>query len=301
MTSNFHPPTHRVILAIDGSDHAMAAVQFIRNLPLPQDCKITILTVLIPRHAQYHATLEGMLEQTKNLFSQDGRNVETILLTGYPAEQIIQYATTHQPDLLVLGAKGLRGTIRILLGGVAQQVVQYANCPVLIVRAPHTEAKRVLLATDGSEYDQYALQHLNSCPLPKNAAVTAVHVLPPEMTPELLLRSWPYGIDVLPPVLSTEIEESLIERTEEEKKLGDEILRNTREELAKLGIEAKVILRRGDAATEILEYAHEENIDLIIVGSRGLNQIRSWFLGSVSSKITHYSECSVMVVKKVAE
>ena len=54
-----------VILAIDGSEHANAAVQLIQNLPLPQDCKITILTVLIPRNAQYHATLKKLLSHAR--------------------------------------------------------------------------------------------------------------------------------------------------------------------------------------------------------------------------------------------
>jgi len=289
--------TGHIILAIDGSEHAMAAVQLIQNLPLPKECKITILTVLVPRNAQYHATLSNLLVKTKTQLESTNREIETVLLTGYPGEQIIQYSKDNKADMIVLGAKGLRGTIRILLGGVAQQVVEYANCPALLVRAPHTQARRVLLATDGSEHSRYAVKHLDQCPLPQDAEITVLHVLPPEVTPEMLIRSWPYGFDSLPPVLSAEIEDGLVERAIEEKERGEDLLEEILVDLSKINIKGKTILRRGDAATEILKYAEENQTDLIIAGSRGLSQMHSWLLGSVSSKLTHYAECSVLIVK----
>lgn len=293
-------PTRNIILAIDGSQHATSAVQFIRGLPLPETCKITAISVLIPRNAQHYAILKTLLDQTKTLFQEDGREIETHLLTGYPAEQIIQFASKHNPDLLVLGAKGLRGTVRILLGGVAQQVVEYASCPVLIVRSPYTGTRRVLFATDGSEHSAYVVQHLDICPLPANAKITVIHVLPPEMTADMLSRSWPYGIDVMPPIVSSEIDQAFTNQLKEEEARGVDLLEQTLDDLAEMKIKADSILRRGDAATQILEVAQSKQIDLIIVGSRGLNQIRSWFLGSVSSKLTHYADCSVLVVKKPA-
>lgn len=289
--------TQSIILAIDGSEHAMAARQLIQNLPLPQGCKISIITVLVPRNAQYYAARELLLEQTQIYFKTLDIEVDTHLLTGYPAEQIIKFANEKEPDLIMLGAKGLRGTLRILLGGVAQQVVNYAKCPVLLVRAPHTEAKRVLIATDGSKHSYYALHHLERCPLPKDADVTIMHVLPPEMTTDMLIRSWPYGIDALPHVLSEEVENSILKRSQEEEKSGLELLEKSVDILSEIKIEAVPVLKRGDAATEILDYADEHKVDLIIAGSRGLNQLQSWILGSVSSKLTHFANCSVLIVK----
>jgi len=289
---------NHVVLAIDGSEHAVAAVNYLKDLKLPSSCSLSIITVLIPRNAQYHATLESMLEQTKNIFKLKEYPVSTHLLTGYPAEQIVQFSAENNPKLLVLGAKGLRGTIRILLGGVAQQVVNYVQCPVLIVRAPHTMVQRALLVTDGSEHSEYLIQYLEHCPLPIDSQVTVMHVLPPEMTTEMLIRSWPYGIDTLPHVLTNDITDSITERSKGEEEDGKELLSETVIELAQIGINADSILLRGDAATEILNYAENNRINLIIAGSRGLSQIQSLFLGSVSSKLIHYANCSVLIVKK---
>jgi nucleotide-binding universal stress UspA family protein len=63
------------------------------------------------------------------------------------------------------------------------------------------------------------------------------------------------------------------------------------------GIQATPVLARGDAATEIIQYVKDHEIDLILAGSRGLSEMRSWLLGSVSRKLVHYANCSVLIIK----
>jgi len=62
-------------------------------------------------------------------------------------------------------------------------------------------------------------------------------------------------------------------------------------------IAEKAFTVRGDAATEIIDYVKANQIDLIVAGSRGLSQIKSLWMGSVSRKLVHYSACSVLIVK----
>jgi nucleotide-binding universal stress UspA family protein len=66
-----------------------------------------------------------------------------------------------------------------------------------------------------------------------------------------------------------------------------------------MGKPAEAILRRGDAATEILSVVKSRKMDLVITGSRGLNPIMGWMMGSLSRKLVHYSKCSVLVVRNV--
>jgi len=53
----------------------------------------------------------------------------------------------------------------------------------------------------------------------------------------------------------------------------------------------------GDPAAEIIKIAEKENVNVIIIGSRGLSTIKGVFLGSVSQKVTHHATCPVMIVK----
>ena len=99
------------------------------------------------------------------------------------------------------------------------------------------------------------------------------------------------------PVPSYETEELLAKQAEEEERHGKVLLDQTMMELAEFGIETTSVLMRGDAATEIIEYANQNQIDLIVAGSRGLSRMRRLLLGSLSRKLVHYAGCSVLIVK----
>ena len=286
-----------IILAVDGSEHSTAAARLLSDLPLPQASLISVLAVLMPRNASDYAGLEQALKAAEELLGGTRSTVNTELLTGYPAEQISEYAAKFVPDLIVLGAKGRRATLGILLGGVVQQIVEYAEDPVLVVRAPYEGMQRILLITDGSVHSQRATDYLGRFPIPDLADVRVMHVLPPMPSPSLIARSWPVGSEAMAPVPSYETEELLAKQAEEEERHGKVLLDQTMMELAEFGIETTSVLMRGDAATEIIEYANQNQIDLIVAGSRGLSQMRRLLLGSLSRKLVHYAGCSVLIVK----
>ena len=287
-----------LLLAVDGSDHSNAAVNLVCDLPIPGNCQITVISVLIPRNAQHYQIIENVLARSKELLQQKLENpIQTELITGYPAEEIISYADTHNPDVIVLGARGLRSTLGILLGGVAQHVVEYAACLVLVVRSPYKGLHRILLTTDGSEHSQYALQYLEKCPLPKTTDKYLIHIIPPEITADAFGASWQLNMELTAPILTEQLQEQLLSKAKEEEERGQVLLDETSNNLQLMGFSVNSVLKRGDAASEILDFAQTQQIDMIIAGSRGLSSIRSWFLGSVSRKLVHYAKCSVLVVK----
>jgi nucleotide-binding universal stress UspA family protein len=286
-----------IILAVDGSEHSAAAARLLRDLPLPEESVVNVLAVLVPRNASDHANLEQALADSKAILGSIKATVNTELLTGYPAEQISEYAAENVPDLIVLGAKGRRATLGILLGGVVQQIVEYAEDPVLVVRAPYEGLGRILIVTDGSVHSEQAMRFLGQFPVPELSEVHALHVLPPMPSPALIARSWPAGSESMAPVPSFESEEMLAKQAEEEERHGNALLAESVATLGNYGIEAKSVLLRGDAATEIIVYAEQNEIGLIVAGSRGLSQMRRLLLGSLSRKLVHYAGCSVMIVK----
>jgi nucleotide-binding universal stress UspA family protein len=286
-----------IILAVDGSEHSIAAAKLVRDLPLPVGSSIMVLGVLIPRNASDHARLQQALDDAKDLLGDTGSQVNAELLTGYPAEQISEYAERNVPDLIVLGAKGRRATLGILLGGVVQQIVEYSEEPVLVVRAPYEGLRRILLVTDGSIYSHKAIDFVGRFPIQHEAEVCVMHVLPPMPSPALIARSWPAGSEAMAPIPSYETEELLTKQAEEEERQGKTLLHQAVKALEAFGIEATSGLLRGDAATEIIEYTERNQIDLIVAGSRGLSKVRRLLLGSLSRKLVHYAGCSVLVVK----
>lgn len=296
MTAKSHQYPLNILLADDGSQHSLAAIQLLCDIPLRHDTRITAVSVFSPLLSSDHEWLRESLASTKACLIDGGLHVKSELILGYPAEKLMEFAETINPDLIVLGAKGLRATLGILLGGVAQQVVEYANWPVLVVRAPYKPPQRVLVAADGSEYSQCAMEYLFGFPLLETSEIHIIHVMPPAPDPFYPLQSWPPAPEIIqpPPPEDTEAIKKLLA---EQEQFGKQLLSRAEELLSDRGLPVITCLERGDAATEIIDYIKSNDIGLVVLGSRGLSPVQSWLLGSVSRKIIHYSDCSVLVVK----
>jgi len=288
-----------ILLADDGSQHAQAAVEWLQNISLPPSSRILVFHAFHSGQIQFVSEFERSLERTKNQLSNLGYRVEAELQLGHAAEKILEIAAARTPDLIVLGAKGLRSTVSILLGGVAQHVVEYGCCPVLIVRAPYQGFCRVLFVTDGSPASNSAARYLGKFPLPADAHVSLMHVLPPMQTPVMMEPYYGGAWQTVYAVPRAPEEDEMLRKRET--KLGEALLTRTRRLLRRYGFEATSVLARGDAATEILEHARKNRIDLIVAGSRGLSQFKSLWLGSVSRKLVHYADSSVLIVKAPGE
>jgi len=170
---------------------------------------------------------------------------------------------------------------------------------VLVVRAPYTGLKNVLLAVDGSRHSQSAAQYLTRFPIPEGTDVRVMHILPPIPEPEKLITASRYEhfYPDIPPLSSYETEQLIARQVEAEEHEGQALLAETIKVLGASGIKASGSLKRGDAASEIIEFVKSKQVDLVVVGSRGLTAVKSWLLGSVSRKLVHYAGCSVLIVK----
>lgn len=62
-------------------------------------------------------------------------------------------------------------------------------------------------------------------------------------------------------------------------------------------ISYQVEMVHGDPGPEIIKYANSQNVDLVIIGSRGLNSLQEMVLGSVSHKVMKRVQCPAMIVK----
>ncbi|MFO0787835.1 MAG: universal stress protein [Pirellulales bacterium] len=60
-------------------------------------------------------------------------------LMGLPDAEIVGFANDHKIDLIVMASHGRTGLSRLVMGSIAEGVMRKAECPVLIVKQPHTE------------------------------------------------------------------------------------------------------------------------------------------------------------------
>jgi nucleotide-binding universal stress UspA family protein len=291
----------QIQLAVDGSEHAMAATQLVNDLPLPRNSRVTILGVVPPGQSLYESKLRAALMQAEKLLSRKAVETESVLLYGHAAKQLIEYGSEHRPDLMVIGAKGLYATLKILLGGVAHQVVEHARWPVLVVRTPYRGLRRVLLATDGSQNCRLAAQYLAQLPLPEQTEIQVLHVQALIEEPKVYAHGMgPFAylalsmpIPAAPPFTSR--------RAEFNKQRGRAALAESKRILETAGRKPRGFITDGDPASQILTHSEQQGIDLIVAGSRGLSAIEGWWWGSVSRKLVHYAHSSVLFVRTDSE
>lgn len=145
--------TH-ILIASDGSEHAMRAAKYAAELSKKFDAKLTLITVLDPPAVLPSNVMEmwaavditPMMEAaekmqdavekyTQDVLTQEGiTDLNSVREVGHPVDMIIAVAARQSVDLIVLGSRGLGGLQSFLLGSVSERVLHHAHCPVLIVR-----------------------------------------------------------------------------------------------------------------------------------------------------------------------
>ncbi len=136
----------RIVFATDGSEHALKAQGYAKNLSELHKAKLFIVHAYpsmsdLLGFKEYstiatHRIANGqkVLDEALKAFNGTGIEVETELMEGPTAEAILRVAEARKADLVILGARGLSPITGLLLGSVSQKILQHAPCPVLVVR-----------------------------------------------------------------------------------------------------------------------------------------------------------------------
>ncbi|AIQ62373.1 Stress response protein NhaX [compost metagenome] len=140
---------------------------------------------------------------------------------------------------------------------------------------------KILLAYDGSKAANKALDR--AVELAKVTQGSSLHVVHAFEFPRFFIGE---ALAPLPASVNKDYYDVAVKTTEEVKqRLADE------------GLNAKVELLQGSPAETILKYAKDNEIDIIVIGSRGLGGIREFVLGSVSHNVVQSARIPVLVVK----
>ncbi len=136
--------------------------------------------------------------------------------------------------------------------------------------------KNIVLAFDGSEYSNRALQYAKTFAERFEATLWLVHIF--THTSDLL---------------GYEDYEKLYSKR---KAKGQTLLGEALQELSNTRCDVREKLEEGPEAESILNIAKKCQADLIVMGTRGHGTLKGLLVGSVSRKVIHHSSCPVMVV-----
>jgi len=140
-------------------------------------------------------------------------------------------------------------------------------------------AKKILVPVDGSDQARKAIDFAANLAKQNDATIHLLHV---------------YKLPIIPEGMG----EYVISDRIELQALGDKIISVAQDEVRKKGgqhIEATVM--EGDPAERIIAYAKDHDVDMIVMGSRGLGSFKGLLLGSVSNKVSHRADRTCVIVR----
>lgn len=146
---------------------------------------------------------------------------------------------------------------------------------------------KIVAATDGSKYGKWAIEWLADMPFTEQPVVRVLHVVD--------VASVRAPLMVQPIMAGTErYIQSEVNRLEKAARAAKE---ESVALLAKLGLNGGVTIERGAVAGTLMRYA-QRGATLLSIGSRGLDALDRFMLGSISNHAIHHAPCSVLVVKE---
>ena len=143
---------NKILVAIDGSDPSLHALEIAVNLAKQNNAELTMLTVVpnLPPMAgsddmiQYTPDFEEKIfDSYKKMVNQKAREIQKshsgiklvpLAMKGKPSKIIIDTASAREVDLIVVGNRGSSGIFSWMLGSVSRQVTEACTVPVLIAK-----------------------------------------------------------------------------------------------------------------------------------------------------------------------
>ena len=237
---------------------------------------------------QFKATLDVFVAGSGDVTGSGSRvKVETLVVEGGIAGEIVRMARELPADLLVMGTHGRSGFDRLMLGSVTEKMLRKAPCPVLTVPSrvsgvPATPIQftRILCPVDFSPSSFKALKLAESLAEETDAHLRILHVLEPASVFEPV----PMGGSGAPPIDAKASAEAL------------QHLRGAISSEARVYSQVSETVAVGKAYREILREAAEQRSDLIVIGAHG-GRLASAAFGATANHVVREATCPVLSLR----
>ncbi len=204
-----------------------------------------------------------------------------------PPDEILRYAEENDISLIVMGTCGRSALGRFFFGSTAEKVVRHSHCPVLTVLEEPTEFikmgkyDKILLPTDYSDTSKKAIPWAVSLAENHDAELILFHAIEENIPPQY------YAAGIT----------SIFELDRELKKRASKALDIFMEEIKGKKLKTKKVVVEGKSDEEIVKYAKENNIDLVVLASHGHSGIERVLLGSTTERVIRKAPCPVLTIK----
>ena len=306
----------RILVPLDGSPLAEAILPEVVDLATLHGAEVLLLRVAlvhaIPGVDQTEAQVraveeaEAYLAEIERRLAAQGLPVRGAVRYGRAVEEILDHVQSQRADLIAMSTHGRSGIRRFMLGSVAEAVVRAAPVPVLLLRGrtlavrqeagvPATPRPRpaelaapsihhILCPVDFSEPSERAMEYAGDLAQQFGADLTVLHVVYDPL--DITCSHIPH-----PPL--EQLREEMVR--EAEHTLHGQVHRALR-----FLPRAKTAVVAGPPFRQIIRYAREHHVDLIVMGTQGLSGLDRLIMGSTAERVVRTAPCPVVSIRAAA-
>ena len=302
---------NHILVPLDGSTLAECVLPHVAAIAPVSNAHITLLHVMQPLQAGHGSSavdpvewhmqkqnLEKYLEKIVGQLNDAGiLGVEGVILEGNAANSVVDFARSHNVDLIVLSTHGQSGLSRWNVSSVVQKILLGSYRSLLLIRAYERSStavtkvryRRLFVGMDGSSRSEFVLPFAISLAEFHNSQVILETVIE---KPQIVGR--------LP--LSNEdkaLINHLIEKNYED---ATHYLQQLVTQFSMKDLKLRAHVSIGDHALAVLhDMAEESNADLVLLVAHGHSGERRWPYGSVTTSFIAYGNSSLLIMQDLAE
>lgn len=261
--------------------------------------------------------MDKALEQLTTLVKKADVPYEILIAKGDPADRIRDLALEHRADMVITATHGNSGIKRLLLGSVTEKLIKTIHCPLLVLNTqkfdrpssspPDIRLKKIMVGCDFSQDSKLAFDYGLSLAQEFQAELYLTHVVKPSENLELKVSDY---IDITPTDYvkwqSSDYFEMQKRSMDEKREKFNRLRKNLEKQLYFMVPEEsrnwctpKTTLLDGEPYKELIIYAQQKKIDMIVLGIRGHTLWEKLMVGSTTDRIIRQSPCPVLAVRQL--
>ncbi len=293
-----------ILCATDFSDFSNRTVNYGTALANEFDSKLFVCHVIdlssVAIYGEFQLDPVGLQdrimndahEQLQELIGGQQIDWEPLISVGHAADEISRIVEEQDMDLVISATRGRSGLKRLILGSVTERLMRTLSCPLLVVQGPdkafaasddqEVNMKSILIGCDFSPDSEVAFEHGLSLAQEFQSELHLAHVVETSIYQQLHKTESPVEEE-----LQQEIQTRLI------KKLQDMV-----PEEARNWCKPQTSLLDGHPYEELVKYAEKNNIDMIVLGTRGHGLVKSLLIGSTTDRVVRNAPCPVLSVSQ---
>ena len=298
----------RIVVPLDGSRLAEQILSAVKSIAAASQAKVYLLGVVdnsaysanggrghqeyldimcaqaVTAANEYLRKLAGQLKLAPDRVHAEAK-------IGHVAQTIVEEAEKEPDTLIAMSTHGESGIARLLLGSVADKVLQTAKSPLLLFRPSEgvgalgtSYLTNLIVPLDGSDWSEQVLPHARE--MAKALGLRITFVLATPSTFEQVVGFASMGEMYVP-----------LDLLEDMDAWAEEYLAAQVAATKKAGLEAGCVHLKGDAGAQLVDYIKATPNSMVAIATHGHSGIRRAALGSVANKVVRQAGVPTLVIR----